>query len=92
MWRVLIKDPNDEITTTTFGSKINLTQEGDYYIYYQCIDNSQELSEPIVSKRTKLVVNKINAVIISNTDVKLEVGKTYVFNVRTNSMFTEIHN
>lgn len=91
-WKVVLEKPDLSVQVLSFGDEITFTEAGVYEIYYQCVNSAEKENLPIVSAKVLINVEKLNAVYFNKKDVSFSVGKTYVLNVKTSSMFTSISN
>lgn len=87
VWRVVIKSPSGNFDyETTFNEQVKFTEEGEYTIFYQCLDTSLSTSSPVISGNQTITVNKLNPIYFDKSSIKIEPNKTYTINVHASSM------
>jgi len=90
-WRIILKTPDENsYLYPSFGDTIEFDKEGTYQLYYQCFDTYYSNTKPIVSGVQNIIVNTLNPIYFDKSTLKAEVGKTYVINVYSSSLFTEV--
>ena len=90
-WKVVVSSPS-ETKTYSFGDRIVFDEEGSYEIFYRCYDIVDSKSTVIMSAQTSINISRLNGVFFSKSEMKMEVGKTYVLNLSTSSLFSETSN
>lgn len=92
VWKVVVKTPGEKnnFLYPSFGDKITLDKEGVYQIFYQCKDLNVSNDVPVFSESIEINVNKLRGVYFDKKTYNLEIGKTYILNAHTSSLFSSI--
>lgn len=90
IWRVVIIPPDGEAETISFGDYVDFKEEGVYKIIYNCYNTNLETTSPILSGGEEIEVGRLNAIYFDKKELRVEVGKTYLLNIRTSIYFTDV--
>lgn len=88
-WRVRVVAPDKDSTVKTmaFGETITFEYEGMYKIYYECVHPEDGVNHVVLFSREDVYVNIFKPVYFSPLYLRGDVGKNFVINAQTSSLF-----